>query len=64
MNCFSYDNAVKKKIKCTVCGKEFSTTHPHRKTCSVECSMMQKQRTMKEANKDNNRYYSRVRKSK
>ena len=57
MGYFSYDNAIKKKIKCGVCGKEFTTTHPLKKTCSIECSMIQKEKTMKQANKDTNRYY-------
>jgi len=57
MGYFSYDNAIKKKIRCSICKKEFITTHPLKKTCSIECSMILKEKTMKQANKDINRYY-------
>lgn len=64
MSYFNYNSVNKRKIKCSVCGKEFFTTHPKKKTCSIECSSIQEQRTFKQANKDNMRYYSKARKSK
>lgn len=64
MSYFSYDNAIKKKIKCSICGKEFLTTHPNKKTCSIECSSIQQQKTFKAANKDTIRYYKLSKKSK
>lgn len=51
-------------VKCSVCGKRFMTDHPCKKTCSIECSMVQKERVLKQACKDSNRYYSKVRKVK
>lgn len=50
--------------KCIVCGKEFQTTLPMAKTCSLECSMINKQNYSETLKKNNNRYYSKVRKSK
>lgn len=56
MGYFLYDNAIKKSKKCVICGKEFVTTHPHKKTCSDGCSILLEQRTMKRASKDIMRY--------
>lgn len=50
--------------KCIVCGKEFQTPLPMAKTCSPECSMINKQNYSETLKKNNNRYYSKVRKSK
>ena len=61
---YHYGSFKLRKVKCSGCGKIFFTDHPCKKTCSIECSMIQKQRTLKQANKDNNRYYSKVRKVK
>lgn len=43
-------------VKCDICGKSFKTDHPTKKTCSVECSSIQQQKTFKEATKDTARY--------
>ena len=56
MGYFSYDNSIKKTKKCVICGKEFVTTHPHKKTCSDSCSMALEQRTLKRSAKDTARY--------
>ena len=52
-----YNTTRIRKVKCETCGKYFTTSHPSKKTCSVECSMVLKERTMKQANKDTNRYF-------
>ena len=46
------------------CGKVFYTSHPSKKTCSVECSMDRKKVAAKELNENNKRYYKYARKSK
>ena len=51
-------------VKCSVCGKRFMTDHPCKKTCSIECSMIQKEVARKQADEDSKRYYSKVRKVK
>ena len=56
MGYFLYDSAIKKTKKCVICGKQFVTTHPNKKTCSIECSSIQRQKTFKAANKDIARY--------
>jgi len=40
-------NTPKLKKVCEVCGKEYETTQPHKKTCSPECSMINKHKRMK-----------------
>ena len=56
MSCLDYTAKAKRKIKCAVCGKAFTTTHPKKKTCSDECSMLLEQRTLKSAARDTARY--------
>ena len=53
-----------RKKKCIVCGKEFETRLPMAKTCSTECSMINKNNYSEILKKNNNRYYGKVRKSK
>lgn len=60
MDYFAYDNSIKKFKKCVICGKEFMTTHPHKKTCSDGCSIVLEQKTMKRSVKDNARYYRKL----
>ena len=50
--------------KCIVCGKKFQTALPMAKTCSPECSMINKQNYSETLKKNNKRYYSKFRKSK
>ena len=61
---YHYGSFKLRKVKCCICGKTFHTDHPCKKTCSIECSMMQKAVIKKQACKDNKRYYSKVRKVK
>ena len=56
MACLDYTAKAKRKIKCVICGKSFITTHPKKKTCSDGRSMLLKERTIKEAEKDLARY--------
>lgn len=56
MSCLDYTIKGKRKLKCSVCGKLFITNHPKKKTCSDGCSMLLKERTIKEAEKDLARY--------
>lgn len=51
MGYFSYSNAIRKTKKCVICGQEFITSHPTKKTCSDSCSLQLEQKTFKEANK-------------
>ena len=56
MGYFLYDSAIKKTKKCVICGKQFVTTHPNKKTCSDGCSIELESKTMKRAAKDTARY--------
>lgn len=51
MSCLDYTSKGRRKLKCSVCGKVFITNHPKKKTCSLECSMIQEEKTFKAANK-------------
>lgn len=51
MSCLDYTAKNKRKVKCSICGKFFITSHPNKKTCSIECSMRQEEKTFKAANK-------------
>jgi len=53
-----------RNVKCSVCGKKFTTDHPCKKTCSIECSMIQKENYKKQLANDNQRYYSKAKKNK
>lgn len=59
MSCLDYSIKNKRKTKCPICGKQFFTVHPKKKTCSIECSMILKEKTAKQANEDTKRYYLR-----
>ena len=61
---YHYGSYKLRKVKCTGCGKIFFTDHPCKKTCSIECSMIQKEVARKQADKNSKRYYSKVRKVK
>ena len=54
----------KRKIKCVVCGKEFVTMHPCKKTCSLECSMVRKEVAARQIKENYKRYYAKSRKVK
>lgn len=64
MSNYHYGSRTLRKVKCSVCGKVFTTDHPCKKTCSIECSMIQKEVTRKQADKDSKRYYSKAKKNK
>lgn len=59
----SFGSHIRTK-KCIVCGKEFQTPLPGKKTCSPECSMINLNSYKKVLNENNKRYYSHSRKSK
>ena len=42
-----FHSRLKRKVKCAVCGKLFVTNHPSKKTCSDECSMINKENQKK-----------------
>lgn len=54
---YHYGSKRLRKVKCSVCGKQFETDHPAKKTCSIECSMAQKQIAAEQLRKNNKRYY-------
>lgn len=56
MSCLDYTAKNKRKVKCSICGKLFITSHPNKKTCSIECSMRQQEITFKRSCKDTTRY--------
>ena len=64
MSNYHYGSYKLRKVKCSGCGKIFFTDHPCKKTCSIECSMLQKEVTRKQADKDSKRYYSKVKNKK
>lgn len=64
INMFNLNGSKARKKKCVICGKEFVTQLPSKKTCSVECSMQNKQNYQKTLCTNNKRYYSDARKSK
>lgn len=43
-------------IKCIICGKEFTTTNPTKKTCSLECSRENKRKNDRKNRKRDKRY--------
>jgi len=51
-----YITGKRRKVKCATCGKVFYTTHPSKKTCSLECSCARKIVAYNELKK-NNRIY-------
>ena len=53
-----------RKVKCAVCGKTFKTTHPSKKTCSVECSCARSRVANYELKKNNRIYYKNSHKGK
>ena len=53
---YCYATTNKRKVKCKVCGKLFTTYHPAQKTCSLECSMQNKADYRKEQVKIHKRY--------
>ena len=61
---YNFSTTKKRKVKCVICGKTFITSHPCKKTCSVECSMDQHKIYEEELKKDMKRYYSKNKKSK
>lgn len=61
---FYFGTNNRRKVKCATCGKIFYTSHPSKKTCSIECSMDRKKVASKELNENNKRYYSKVKNKK
>ena len=61
---FYFGTNNRRKVKCATCGKVFYTSHPSKKTCSVECSMDRKKVAAKELNENNKRYYKDANKGK
>lgn len=61
---FCFGTNRRRKVKCVTCGKMFETSHPSKKTCSLECSMARKQVAAKELCENNIRYYKYSRKGK
>jgi predicted nucleic acid-binding Zn ribbon protein len=61
---YSYGKSFVRHKKCVVCGKAFDTQSPSTKTCSEECSMINKNNYKKVINENNKRYYSHSRKNK
>ena len=61
---FNLNGSKARKKKCVVCGKTFTTQLPSKKTCSVECSMVNKNNYQKTLYANNKRYYNTIRKSK
>jgi len=53
----SYDTNNRRKVKCSVCGTVFYTSHPRKKTCSLECGLAASQVAKYELKKNNKRYY-------
>lgn len=52
-----YNTNKQRKVKCSVCGKIFYTSHPCKKTCSLECGLAASQAAKYELKKNNRRYY-------
>ena len=63
MSNYHYGSYKLRKVKCSGCGKIFFTDHPCKKTCSIECSMIQKQKTIKQAIRQNKIYTSKSEKN-
>ena len=63
MSNYHYGSYKLRKVKCSGCGKIFFTDHPCKKTCSIECSMVQKQKTVKQAIRQNKIYTSKSEKN-
>ena len=53
----SYNTNRKRKVKCVVCGKIFTTSHPCKKTCSDECSCARSRVAVYELKMNNRIYY-------
>jgi len=56
---YSYGKSFVRHKKCVVCGKAFDTQSPSAKTCSPECSSINKQEYIKKLNKWNKSYKKR-----
>ena len=59
-----YNTNKVRKVKCSICGKVFTTTHPSKKTCSVECSCARSRVADYELKMSNRRYYKNSHKGK
>lgn len=59
-----YNTTRVRKVKCKTCGKYFTTSHPSKKTCSVECSCARSQVAVYELKMNNRRYYKNSHKGK
>lgn len=56
---YSYGKSFVRHKKCVICGKAFDTQSPTAKTCSPECSSINKQEYTKKLNKWNKSYKKR-----